>query len=78
MFNNKEEALQFAKIGLNQIRGFCKSFQTKIKRKQKKKRGKELEKEKGRRQHFGLDTESAHGPFPPSPETLSFSLSSCH
>jgi hypothetical protein len=31
MFNNREEVLQFAKIGLNQIRGFCKSFQTKIK-----------------------------------------------
>jgi hypothetical protein len=47
MFNNREEVLQIAKFGLNQIRGFCRSFQTKIKRKQKKKRGKELEKGKG-------------------------------
>jgi hypothetical protein len=37
MFNNTEEVLQFAKIGLNQIRGFCKKIQTKIKRKQKRK-----------------------------------------
>jgi hypothetical protein len=38
MFNKREEVLQFEKIGLTQIRGFCKSFQTKIKKKTEKKR----------------------------------------
>jgi hypothetical protein len=33
MFNKREEVLQFAKTGLNQIRGFVKVFKPKIKRK---------------------------------------------
>jgi hypothetical protein len=38
MFNNREEVLQFAKTGLNQIRGFVKVSQTKNQKKTKKKR----------------------------------------
>jgi hypothetical protein len=33
VFNNREEVLQFAKTGLNEIRGFVKVFKPKIKRK---------------------------------------------
>jgi hypothetical protein len=77
-FNNRKESFTFRKNWLESIIGYLQRFQTKIKRKQKKEKDKEKEKmEKGWRQHFGLVTETAHGPLPPSPELVSFSLSSC-
>jgi hypothetical protein len=47
MFNNREEVLQFAKIGLNQIRGFCKGFKQKSKENRKRKKRKKKKNRKG-------------------------------
>jgi hypothetical protein len=66
MFNNREEVLQFAKTGLNQIRGFVKVFKPKIKRKQKRKEKENRKRVKGHGDRIRPATEGSPRPISPS------------